>query len=348
MGSALHFAIQIPSVIKSNLTPKVALAFREFMEVLQVIKHSIPRTLNYSFNSLTIFILIGFAAHLADGSVTILSFSEDMRSAPIALIGAAYSVAIFPTISNLFANNKIIEMRQEIKSVTRRIIFLIFPITVFALILREPIVTLLLGGGNFDSTDILITQGVFGVLMLSVVAWVFMLILARIFYATGKKSPFLISSVMMILTIIFGYLLTFNMLDINLTDNIALLFGVPAIGNPIFELALVRVVADLVGLGLFLIMFTIVFKFNLFADTFILFRNQIIATVIASISLYYTFIYLDGMVESVYINSVISLVISSIVGFGVWLGVLLLFKDAELNECLSKIKFIDRNYKMLN
>ena len=338
LGAGLHLLIQVPSVVKSDLLPTIRRNLGNFKEIFEVVKSSIPRALSYSFNSLTIFGLISLTAYLSDGLITIFSFAEDLHKIPVALIGSAYSIAIFPMIAKHYANGRLSEMKDEILSVFKRLSFFVIPVVVFAFILREPIVTLLLGGERFGNTEILITQGIFSILLISTVAWIFMLVFARIFYAIHNIAPFVIFGIVMFLTVYGSSLFVFDKLNYSFIENLSGFLNVPLSGVGIIEIGVVKVTAEIIGLIIFILVFRKVCKFSAFKGSGVIFRNQIIANILAGIVMYYTYVSLLGTSENIYLDSILSISVVSIVGILIWFVTLKLLKDIELEKFVSKLK----------
>lgn len=165
-------------------------------EVRKVFRLMIPRTMGIAVNQINLFVITIFASLLASGSLAIFNFAQNLQSVPLGLIGISFAVAVFPTLSSLFAKQKEQEFVAAFSETFRQIIFFIIPISVFILLLRAQIVRVVLGTGKFDWEDTTLTFGCLGIFALSLFAQSITPLLARAFYAMhNTKTPFYIALV---------------------------------------------------------------------------------------------------------------------------------------------------------
>jgi putative peptidoglycan lipid II flippase len=202
LGSVLHFAIQIPSVIKSGL-----LSFKEikmnFSEIYDVVKISIPRTLALSMSQISIMVLLGFASLMKEGSIAIFNFAYNLEAVPMSIIGVSYATVAFPTLSNLFVKGKKTEFMESLASGAKHIIFWSIPISVLFIVLRAQIVRVIYGAGEFDWTSTRLTAAMLAIFIVSAVAQSLSLLLIRGFYASGETKKVVISNIVSMLSTIF-------------------------------------------------------------------------------------------------------------------------------------------------
>jgi len=123
---------------------------------------------------------------MAIGSVSVFQFAFNLQSVPLAIIGVSYSVAAFPTLSNLFAKRDQQGFNMQLLTALRHIIFWSVPIIGLIVVLRAQIVRVLLGSGAFDWGDTRLTAAMLAIFVLSLVAQAILLLLIRAFYAGGK------------------------------------------------------------------------------------------------------------------------------------------------------------------
>ncbi|NCT01823.1 hypothetical protein GW766_01030 [Candidatus Parcubacteria bacterium] len=185
VGAVGHVLVQIPFVIESGyaftLVPKISLSF-----IRQILSVSIPRALTLSVNQIVLIVLVGMASVMAIGSVSVFQFAFNLQSVPLAIIGVSYSVAAFPTLSNLFAKRDQQGFNMQLLTALRHIIFWSVPIIGLIVVLRAQIVRVLLGSGAFDWGDTRLTAAMLAIFVLSLVAQAILLLLIRAFYAGGK------------------------------------------------------------------------------------------------------------------------------------------------------------------
>ncbi len=193
LGAILHVLIQVPYVIRENLFPRLSLRF-DLKLISRIIKISLPRTLTLSMSSLVLLFLVSFASLMSPGSISIVSFSINLESIPLSLIGVSYSLAAFPTLSRRFKENNLVAFLEQMALTTRFIIFWSLPLTALLIVLRAQIVRVILGTGMFDWNDTRLTAAALALFVLSSVFQSLLLLFMRGFYSAGfTKKPFYIN-----------------------------------------------------------------------------------------------------------------------------------------------------------
>lgn len=193
LGAVAHFAVQLPLLAESKLS--FGLNPRIFSkEVRQVLRTSLPRALTLSISQIILLSLVSLASVMTTGSVAVFQFAYNLQSVPLAVIGVSYSVAAFPALAKLYANNNMETFRFHIITAMRHIIFWSVPAIALVVVLRAQIVRVVLGSGAFDWSDTRLTAAVLAVLVVSLVAQAVNLLIIRAFYAGGyTRIPLYIS-----------------------------------------------------------------------------------------------------------------------------------------------------------
>lgn len=193
IGAAIHMLVQVPYVASSGLFPKPTLNFDASM-IARVVRISLPRTITLAMSSLVLIFLISLASLMNPGSISVLSFSTNLMSVPLSLIGVSYSLAAFPTLSRRFQEKKISAFLEQMADSTRFIIFWTLPLTVLIIVLRAQIVRVVLGSGLFDWNDTRLTAAALALFVFSSVFQCLMLLFMRGFYSAGiTRKPFYIN-----------------------------------------------------------------------------------------------------------------------------------------------------------
>lgn len=199
IGASLHLLIQVPFVARSGLFPRfhVGLSKQSAFDwnvVLSVAKISFPRTLTLSMSSIGLIFLVSLASLMTAGSISILSFSSNLQSVPLAIIGVSYSLAAFPTLSRHFKQNNMEAFRQQMVTTAKFIIFWSLPASALFVVLRAQIVRVILGTGLFDWDDTRLTAACLALFVLSSMFQCLLLLFIRGFYSAGfTKRPFFIN-----------------------------------------------------------------------------------------------------------------------------------------------------------
>lgn len=193
LGACLHVFVQVPFVIKKGLFPRFSTKI-DFSLIWQVAKISLPRTLTLSLSSIGLIFLVSLASLMTTGSISILSFSINLQSVPIAIIGISYSLAAFPTLSRHFRENNLEVFVQQIATTARFIIFWSLPVTALFIVLRAQIVRVILGSGLFDWNDTRLTAAALALFALSAMFQSLSLLFIRGFYSAGfTRKPLFIN-----------------------------------------------------------------------------------------------------------------------------------------------------------
>lgn len=203
LGSLLHFSIQVPSVIGDGFLRR--LRIREPLAIVQTVALSLPRALALSMNQVAFLGLTALAATLPAGSIAIFMFGFNLQAVPLAIVGASYSVAAFPTLAAALSKGAYQEFISHVAIAARYVFFWSFPASILILVLRAHIVRVILGSGAFDWTDTRLTAAAFALLALSLASQGLMLLLVRGYYASGRTFvPFIISGAIALSTIGLG------------------------------------------------------------------------------------------------------------------------------------------------
>ncbi len=205
LGAFLHLSIQIPAVIATGLFP-VFTSQINFREIWKVAMISLPRTLALGAGNLATLFLVSLGSLVGAGSIAIFTLSWNLQSVPLAIVGASYSLAAFPTLVRAFGIPDKSEFRGHVISALTHIIFWSFPVLSLFIVLRAQIVRTILGYGKFSWTDTRLVSASLAIFSLSVVAQGVALLFIRAYYAGGKtKTPLIINLLSSALIIIFGY-----------------------------------------------------------------------------------------------------------------------------------------------
>jgi putative peptidoglycan lipid II flippase len=203
-GSAMHFCIQIPVILRKKYFPKLIWPIN-WKEVFEVIKLSAPRTLTLSFNSLAFIFLIAMASTLKSGSISLFTFAFNLQSVPVGIIGISYSVAAFPVLVKSFSMKNTNDFINQIILTAKQIIFWSLPIITLFIVLRAQIVRVILGTNAFSWFDTRLTAAAVALFVISLATQGLVLLFVRGYYASGNtKKPLFINAFSSLMIIIFA------------------------------------------------------------------------------------------------------------------------------------------------
>lgn len=192
-GAALHFFVQIPSILKLKYLPKFSLKIFT-PEIKKPFFIGFFRTLGLTLNQIVFIILTAFASLFPVGSISVFNFSNNLQSIPLTVIGLSYSVAVFPVLSRYVVLNRKEDFLENVSSAARHIIFWSIPLSVIFIVLRAQIVRVVLGAGVFGWTETRLTAASLAIFSVSITAQCLILLFSRAYYAAEKtKRPLLIN-----------------------------------------------------------------------------------------------------------------------------------------------------------
>jgi len=182
-GAALHLGIRGLGILRTSFRPHPALrvrtpAFKEFVRLM------LPRMVSHPIEPAIFTFFTALATTIAVGGVTTINFALDYQVVPVSLIGIAFSLAVFPTLSMAYADGD----QPTFRAVLGRNVATIGGLTVLAAIAlfigSGILVEVLLGGGEFGAADVSRTATIVAAFAVSVPLDALAYPLSRALYAT--------------------------------------------------------------------------------------------------------------------------------------------------------------------
>jgi putative peptidoglycan lipid II flippase len=121
--------------------------------VVRVVKLMLPVILGLSLPFVCLILTTPFASDLGDGPVTWLGNANKVMQLPLGIFAQGVSVAIFPTLSALAAQQDWPGLRRQFSLGLRSIMFLTIPSAVLIVVLALPITALLFQRGKWTYND---------------------------------------------------------------------------------------------------------------------------------------------------------------------------------------------------
>jgi len=193
VGAGLHLLIQLPAVIKAGFKWQPVLGLRH-KAVQQIGKLMLPRTLGLAAGQINQVVITIIASTLISGSLAVFNLAFNLQSVPIGIFAVSLAITAFPAMSESFSQQDKGKFLERFSITVRRILWLVIPMSIFMIALRAQIVRLVLGAGQFDWQDTVLTANALGVFAISLFAQGLIPLLARAFYAfQNTKIPVIIS-----------------------------------------------------------------------------------------------------------------------------------------------------------
>lgn len=195
LGAALHALIQAWPVLRTHAF-HFSFPRRQDAHLRRVLALMGPRTIGLAITQLNLLVLLAMASSLADGSVSVLSFANNVQSVPLGLIGISFAVAALPALAESVAKKDRTQTTELVMRITRQVLFLIIPLAAWLILLRAQTVRLLLGQGAFDWDDTRQTALLVGWFALSLPAQALIPLFARVWYAyQNARIPLMVGIV---------------------------------------------------------------------------------------------------------------------------------------------------------
>lgn len=193
LGTALHFSVQIPGLLKLGFRWKPAMDLRH-PGVRKIGRLMLPRTLGLAVNQVNQLVVVIIASTLASGSLAVFNLANNLQHFPIGVFGISLAIASFPYLSESATEKDFGRFVARFSLTFRRILFLIIPTSVLMILLRAQIVRLVLGSGNFGWADTVLTLRALGFFSFSLFAHATIPLMARCFYALqDTRTPVAVS-----------------------------------------------------------------------------------------------------------------------------------------------------------
>ena len=234
LGAFFHMLIQYPALkfsgFKFHFMPKKSFQNKDVIKVAHLM---VPRMMGVAVNQINFLVITIFASTLTAGSLAVFNFANNIQSAPLGLFGVSFAIAVFPSLSSFYAKNEKEKFVGAFSKTFRQILFFVIPISVLMFALRAQIVRVILGSGQFDWQDTILTFQTLGVLLISLFAQSLIPLLARSFYAVhNTRTPFYIA----LFSETINILLVFSLIGEFKILGLAIAFSVSNIVNMILLL----------------------------------------------------------------------------------------------------------------
>lgn len=181
-GALLHLLVQLPGLVRERMVfrPALDLAHEGVREVGRLM---VPRALGLSVVQINYLVNVVLASQLEEGSLAYLDYAWMLTMLPLGVFAMAISTAVFPTLAQHSAMDRMEELRGTFTSALRLILYLTIPCSVGLIALGEPIVRLLLQRGDFTAVATGSTAYALGFFALGLAGYATVEIVNRVFYA---------------------------------------------------------------------------------------------------------------------------------------------------------------------
>ncbi len=192
LGAFLHMAVQIPTAWLCGFRWQPVFDFR-FRGVQRIFKLMPPRILSLALSQINFWLMTVFASFLAVGSLAVYNLAHNIWAFPLGIFGISFVLAAFPKLSQTAQKKDLAGFVKTFSLTFRQILFFILPSAVLFIVLRIQLVRVILGTGQFDWSDTVLTYQTLAYFSLGLFAEALILLFLRGFFAwEDTKTPFLI------------------------------------------------------------------------------------------------------------------------------------------------------------
>jgi putative peptidoglycan lipid II flippase len=207
LGAALHFAIQVPGLIRYKAHWYRELGWKD-PALRQILRLMLPRMGVLGLIGLNGLVATNIASRLGTGSVSAYSWGWRLMQIPETLIGTAMGTVIFPTLAALSELGDESGKRQAMSGALRFILVATIPSAVGLILLGRPGISLL-ERGAFDASASALVYSALEFFALGLVVHSALEVVARSFYADKDAvTPFLAAFGGLSINLILSYLLS--------------------------------------------------------------------------------------------------------------------------------------------
>src|SRR5215204_1963672 len=210
VGSALQFAVQLPTVLMLLRRARLALGF-DNTHVRTVLKNFVPVFVSRGVVQISAFVDAWLASWLGTGAVAALGYAQSLYTLPVSLFGISVSAAELPEMSSAAVGeqSEVAEkLRGRLTTGLRRVAFLIVPSAVALFTLGDVMVGALYQTGNFGRDETVYVWAVLAGSAVGLLPSTFGRLYSSTFYALhDTRTPLRFAVLHVALATVLGYLL---------------------------------------------------------------------------------------------------------------------------------------------
>jgi len=204
LGSALHLAIQIPTLIRLGGRYVASLGL-DFPPVRETFRLMIPRLIGVGIVQINFWVNVWLASFMVEGSVNGLNFAFAIMLMPQSIIAQSIAIAAMPTFSAQVAKNQIGEMRKSLVDSLRWVLLFTIPATIGLVVFRTELVEIIYERGEFTQFSTILVAWALLWYGLGLVPHSVVEIVSRAFYSLhDTKTPVAVGIAAMTLNVIFS------------------------------------------------------------------------------------------------------------------------------------------------
>src|SRR5919199_4863457 len=215
VGSALQFAVQLPTVLKLLRRVRVALGVGN-SHVRTVLKNFVPVFISRGVVQISAFVDAWLASWLGTGAVAALGYAQSLYTLPVSLFGISVSAAELPEMSSAVGELSVVaeKLRARLDAGLRQIALFIVPSSMGFLALGDVMAGALYQNGKFGRDDTVYVWAILAGSAVGLLASTLGPPYAPAHYALhDTRTPLRFAVVRVFLTTVLGYLFALPLPD---------------------------------------------------------------------------------------------------------------------------------------
>ena len=213
IGSALQFAVQLPTVLRliHHFRPVLTLASTH---VRQVLNNFFPVFVSRGVVQISAFVDAFLASFLGQGAVVALNYAQSLYTLPVSLFGMSVSAAELPAMSKTIGATEVVAetLRRRLDAGLKRISFFIVPSAVAFLALGDVIAAVLYQTGKFNHADAIYVWTILAGAAVGLLASTLGRLYSSTYYALqDTRTPLLYAVIRVVLSGVLGYFFSIHL-----------------------------------------------------------------------------------------------------------------------------------------
>jgi putative peptidoglycan lipid II flippase len=208
VGSALQFAVQLPTVMMLLRRVRLALGVKN-VNVRTVIRNFLPVFFSRGVVQISAFVDAWLASWLGTGAVAALGYAQSLYTLPVSLFGISVSAAELPEMSSALGEQSDVaeKLRARLDAGLRQIAIFIVPSSMGFLALGDVMAGALYQNGKFGRSDTVYVWAILAGSAVGLLASTLGRLYASTYYALhDTRTPLRFAVVRVFLTTVLGYL----------------------------------------------------------------------------------------------------------------------------------------------
>lgn len=306
----LQFLVLLIFSSKENFKYRPELKFNDDLKL--TMKFVIPIFLSSMIAQINTFVDKVFASNLAVGSISALNYADKIKLFIVSIFSIAIVTIIFPVLSKAVFEKRIDDVKDIFSRALNMIILMFVPITIGAILLAKPAMTVIYMRGMFDARSLDMTTVAFTMYTVGLMFVALRDVITRVFYSLQDTKAVLVVGV---IAVALNIGLNFVLVKIMGHAGLALSTSISAIISfPLFLYFLRRRLGAL-GMG----------------NSLRLFFKAMISSAVMGIVVYL----INGYFAAINVGtlySLISIIVCGFVGAIIYYGVMKILKVEEMKE----------------